>query len=810
MRTAWGEDRLRTPPGLNRMAGMKKTILLTIFILAAMSALAHAGQAVIRIEEPVGLDRTGWPVGLGFPFAKGEIKDLASLVVLTPEGRPVPVQAKVLSRWPDGSVRWAHVLFLAELKRQATAEWRLEWNTGAKAEAVREAERVRVEEKTGNVTVLTGGLAVAFSAGGANLIDSVKVDGREMLDRSIKNGFVIKTPDGKAYEAPAGQAFRLTVEESGPLRAVVRMEGQHLSAAGGSLFDYYARFIFYAGSPWFEVEYSFSNRESAEFTDIAAMTLTLPLASSRAPYLGLTSEYKIDKYYEFREPFSIYSGADDFFGVFGGAKIFKADGTEILGMGYESEVRGRWWADSSTSNGGLTASIQEMSQNYPKAIRVAPGRVDIDLYPAGEKKPLAFHQGWQKTHTMLLYFHGGTGLEAGSRDLCFKWQAQVIPWSPYHVESGLLGDLFPYSPKKYPMIERAIRNGFVKYESGVGRGMIDYGDTMGPGTGERGSFTQNNAYDTSWVCYLLFLRSGERRYWLRGRSAALHTADIDIVHHSTRTPVEVGGVRIHGPNHVQYNAEAIPGTSVCPNHEWVEGLIMTYRLTGEERYLKLAVGMAEHILRARQAGWISPAYNAKWNGARNLAWPILVLTMVYDETGEVRYREGAAAIVRDLGSIQRENGSLPITIGPYVASAPLHETIAMEALGRNHAITQNPVAKDVYLKCAEYVIGDSMFPDGEMMYITHPDYRSGYSSTPWGGFHFGYVLTGDRKFLEFPFPLIMTQLRQNRFELYSTSFATSEGALSYPMRGILFYLTFADRAGILEDLPPFSGDVPRR
>ncbi len=127
----------------------------------------------------------------------------------------------------------------------------------------------------------------------------------------------------------------------------------------------------------------------------------------------------------------------------------------------------------------------------------------------------------------------------------------------------------------------------------------------------------------------------------------------------------------------------------------------------------------------------------------------------------------------------------------------------MEALGRYHAVTQDPAAKDIYLKAAEYVIGGSTFPDGEMMYITHPDYRSGYSSTPWGGFHFGYVYTGDRKFLEFPFPLIMTQLRQNRFELYSTSFATSEGALSYPMRGILFYLTFADRAGLLKDLPAY-------
>lgn len=783
------------------MKGMKTFGWIIVGAACFLTVSAFGGQAVIRLEEPVGLDRVNWPVGLGFPFARGELKDLSSLVVISPAGEPLPVQAKVLSRWPDGSIRWAHVFFLANLKRQALADWRLEWNTAAKAAIP--ARKVQVEDRARSIKVAVAGLEVIFSAASGRVFESVKVKGREILDASRRSGLSIETPDGKRFRAPSAKDVNFTVEERGPLRAIVRSEGKHISAAGETMFDYVYRFIFYAEASWFEVEYSFVNKESDEWTDIASITLSLPLASSRTPYLGLTSEYKVDKFYEFREPFSIYSGADDFFGVFGGAKIFGADGKEILGPGYESEVRARWWADSSTAERGLTASIQEMSQNFPKAIRIAPDCLDIDLYPVGEKKPLAFHQGWQKTQTVLLYFHEGTGYDANSRDLCFKWQAPVIPWSRYHVDSGLSGDILPYSPAKYPMIERALRDGFITYEGGVGRGMINNGDTMGPGSGERGNFTQNNAYDTPWVCYLLFLRSGERRYWLRGRSSALHTADIDIVHHSTRTPVEVGGVRIHGPNHVQYNAEAIEGSSVSPNHEWVEGLLATYHLTGEERYLWLAVGMAEHLLRAREAGWISPQYNAKWNGARNLCWPLLVLTAVYDETRNPRYLDEARKIVRDLASIQLENGSFPITIGPYVAAAPLHNTIAMEVLGRYFALTKDEKAKEVYLRCAESTLRDLSFPDGEMMYVTHPDYRSGYASMPWGGFHFGYIYTGDKKYLQFPYPLIMRQLKQNRFELYRTSFATSEGALSYPLRGMLFYLYWADKTGILEDLPAY-------
>ena len=45
---------------------------------------AFSGETTIRIEESSGLDRTAWPVGLGFPFQKGELKDTSSLAVFCP------------------------------------------------------------------------------------------------------------------------------------------------------------------------------------------------------------------------------------------------------------------------------------------------------------------------------------------------------------------------------------------------------------------------------------------------------------------------------------------------------------------------------------------------------------------------------------------------------------------------------------------------------------------------------------------------------------------------------------------------------
>ena len=83
------------------------------------------------------------------------------------------------------------------------------------------------------------------------------------------------------------------------------------------------------------------------------------------------------------------------------------------------------------------------------------------------------------------------------------------------------------------------------------------------------------------------------------------------------------------------------------------------------------------------------------------------------------------------------------------------------------------------------------------MYITHPDYRSGYRSMPWGGFHYGYLFTHDTKYLAFPLPLVMKLLKSGNFGVYG------EGAMSYPMRGMLFFLNYADEAGLLTDLPAY-------
>ena len=93
--------------------------LLPVLALAASlspcRATATSALTVpLLLDEPAGVARRTAPVSASVPFARGALGTPA-VWVAAPEGRPVPAQTTVLERWPDGSVRWLLVDFLADV-----------------------------------------------------------------------------------------------------------------------------------------------------------------------------------------------------------------------------------------------------------------------------------------------------------------------------------------------------------------------------------------------------------------------------------------------------------------------------------------------------------------------------------------------------------------------------------------------------------------------------------------------------------------------------------------------------------------------
>ena len=55
----------------------------------------------------------GMPVRTGIPFPEGALKDAARVRVVTASGKEAPSQVSITGWWPDGSVRWGLIDFLA-------------------------------------------------------------------------------------------------------------------------------------------------------------------------------------------------------------------------------------------------------------------------------------------------------------------------------------------------------------------------------------------------------------------------------------------------------------------------------------------------------------------------------------------------------------------------------------------------------------------------------------------------------------------------------------------------------------------------
>ena len=218
-----------------------------ILVICSLSAYAASPIALpIEVEN-----RSGAPanecVSAGVPFARGTLTDAETLSLSDAAGRPVVLQTKILSRWPDGSARWVLADFPAALAESTTSTFTL-------------SAAGRRPTVANGVKVASDGKSVRFSNG--------------MVELSIKAGgasATLASADGKASAEIAavveigGKEERITskvvidaleVYADGPVRAAVSMRGRRLYSDGVEG-PFSQRVEMFAGSPYVRVEDTF-------------------------------------------------------------------------------------------------------------------------------------------------------------------------------------------------------------------------------------------------------------------------------------------------------------------------------------------------------------------------------------------------------------------------------------------------------------------------------------------------------------------------------------------------------------------------
>lgn len=217
---------------------------------AGLFSLCSAAIAPVEITW---LGGTAAPLGAGLswgvPWPKGAVPKNQSFALATAGGQALPLQTWPLAYWPDGSVKWTGCATVAPAA--AAGPFAL---SAVEHAATTDAPALRVRRSDTTLEVDTGRLKARLALWGANLFESLTVDGRDVARQARLVCVLQNGPDGRVDEiAPRekflGKVTKVTVEQSGPVRATLKVEGMHKAVAGPrEWLPFVVRLYFFAGS----------------------------------------------------------------------------------------------------------------------------------------------------------------------------------------------------------------------------------------------------------------------------------------------------------------------------------------------------------------------------------------------------------------------------------------------------------------------------------------------------------------------------------------------------------------------------------
>ena len=255
---------------------LRATVCALVLAACATTAgaAAPADVAVNWVGDAPAL-ATG--VSWGVPWPQGAVPKNQAFALKGADGQPMPVQTWPLAMWPDGSLKFSGFATVAKAAGP--------YVISAASSSAAPASALTVQQGDGTVTINTGVSTVRVGTRGTDLIQTITVEGREVARGGRLVGLAQKGPDPDEGAMPARAAFassieKVTVEQSGPVRAVIKVEGKHKLATGGrSWLPFTLRLYFYAGDAAIHVVHTFiyDGKQEQDFIRGLGLRFTVPL-----------------------------------------------------------------------------------------------------------------------------------------------------------------------------------------------------------------------------------------------------------------------------------------------------------------------------------------------------------------------------------------------------------------------------------------------------------------------------------------------------------------------------------------------------
>jgi hypothetical protein len=262
----------------------KQVASLTLLaLLVARCALPAAAQSASYVElKWLGETPPAAPMGVswGAPWPQGKVRKEQAFTLTTADGRSLPLQSWPLAWWPDGSIKWAGFATVAGPESAGSLRLSLS-NTAAPTSG----PVVQVRQSDTTFEIDTGRLKVRIPRWGASLIDSMAIDGREVARHGRLVCILQDGPDGVAEDAPPREKYstkveRVTMEQSGPVRAVAKIEGKHRGIKSNrEWLPFVVRLYFYAGQESVRLVHTivYDGDESKDFIRGLGVVFSVPM-----------------------------------------------------------------------------------------------------------------------------------------------------------------------------------------------------------------------------------------------------------------------------------------------------------------------------------------------------------------------------------------------------------------------------------------------------------------------------------------------------------------------------------------------------
>jgi len=200
---------------------------------------------LVRVGDGAGPAPFGAPAETAVPFPKGQVTHAGDWVVFSPKDDPMITQARPSSRWDDGSVRWLSVVFEA-----AAGPGNYELRNG---DAPASSDLIRSTDD--ELVLATDLISLKIPRKGGRWLEAIEARDDAKTFQSVLKGtrvadLVLTRHDGKVFRASRdGESRRVVIEERGPMRASVRLEGKCRAEDSEPLFDYIVRLTVYRARP---------------------------------------------------------------------------------------------------------------------------------------------------------------------------------------------------------------------------------------------------------------------------------------------------------------------------------------------------------------------------------------------------------------------------------------------------------------------------------------------------------------------------------------------------------------------------------